>query len=262
MPPSGQAWTTLDELRGKHHNTHIPDPVNTKITSIATEPKFGIGQRAILIETPNGNVLWDCIALLDQATVDLIKSKGGLKGIVISHPHFYTTNAVWAKAFKCPVYVASEDADWLYSKPADGELRVVQDVNTEIVPGLTAIKCGGHFPGSFCLHYDNMLFSSDTIMTIASSHNPEEHYTPGHTQTYAFMWAIPNMIPLDPKTIQQVLKRLEPFDFTATFGNIPGSDLRKHDLKRRVLESAKIQVSRMGWEGKEEGDAVLRQYWD
>ena len=34
--------------------------------------KFGIGQRAILIQTPNGNVLWDCITLLDQETVDKV----------------------------------------------------------------------------------------------------------------------------------------------------------------------------------------------
>lgn len=34
--------------------------------------KFAIGQRAILIQTPSGNVLWDCITLLDQETVDKV----------------------------------------------------------------------------------------------------------------------------------------------------------------------------------------------
>ena len=32
-----------------------------------------IGQRAILACTPAGNVLWDCLALIDDATIDLLK---------------------------------------------------------------------------------------------------------------------------------------------------------------------------------------------
>lgn len=36
--------------------------------------KFAIGQRAILLLTPHGNVLWDCITYLDQETVDKVIS--------------------------------------------------------------------------------------------------------------------------------------------------------------------------------------------
>lgn len=62
--------------------------------NIYTEPKFAIGQRAMLIETPAGLVLWDLIALIDEETEQFIKSKGNgkLAAIVISHPHFYTTH--------------------------------------------------------------------------------------------------------------------------------------------------------------------------
>ena len=42
-------------------------------------------------------MLWDCIATLDAATVDMIKGLGGLKAIAISHPHFYTTMVEWAQ---------------------------------------------------------------------------------------------------------------------------------------------------------------------
>ena len=59
--------------------------------SITTAPAFGIGQRAQLLRTPDGNILWDCIALIDRATVELIRAMGGVKGIAISHPHYYTT---------------------------------------------------------------------------------------------------------------------------------------------------------------------------
>ena len=65
------------------------------------QPAFAIGQRALLLRTAGGNVLWDCIAL-DAATVTLIKGLGGIKAIAISHPHFYTTMVEWARAFDCP----------------------------------------------------------------------------------------------------------------------------------------------------------------
>lgn len=52
--------------------------------------QFGIGQSARLIQTPEGNVLWDLVAYLDEDTVKRIEELGGLKAIVISHPHFYT----------------------------------------------------------------------------------------------------------------------------------------------------------------------------
>ena len=40
---------------------------------LGTRPGFGIGQRALLVRTEEGNLLWDCIAHLDQATVDAIR---------------------------------------------------------------------------------------------------------------------------------------------------------------------------------------------
>jgi hypothetical protein len=35
-------------------------------------PAFAIGQRALLVHTPNGNILWDCLSLIDAATVELV----------------------------------------------------------------------------------------------------------------------------------------------------------------------------------------------
>ena len=36
--------------------------------------QFGIGQRCLLLETENGNVLWDLIALLDDQTIQFVCS--------------------------------------------------------------------------------------------------------------------------------------------------------------------------------------------
>src|SRR5262249_26354685 len=64
---NGQHWTTLEELRPGHHNTFTP--LIPGLTSIVTEPAVAIGQRAHLVQTQTYNVLWDCITMLDDATV-------------------------------------------------------------------------------------------------------------------------------------------------------------------------------------------------
>src|SRR5580704_15916369 len=63
---NGQEWTTLSAMAGKYENNFEQD--EERVVSIRTEPKFGIGQRAQVIQTPNGNVLWECVSLLDEAT--------------------------------------------------------------------------------------------------------------------------------------------------------------------------------------------------
>ena len=161
--------------------------------------KFGIGQRAILIQTPNGNVLWDCITLLDQETVDKViqlqngktprffsfdlsyqvMSLGGLVAIVISHPHYYTTHANWSSTFSCPVYISSADAFWLErftsinGPSGKADLRLFNNVHKEIVTGVTAIRCGGHFDGSLCLYWDQgVLCIADTLVIVPVSLDP------------------------------------------------------------------------------------------
>ena len=81
-------------------------PIEPSLIGIGTRPTFAIGQRALLVCTAHGNVLWDCISLIDEATVTLIKGLGGLSAIAISHPHFYTTLVEWSGAFgNAPVHL-------------------------------------------------------------------------------------------------------------------------------------------------------------
>lgn len=133
--------------------------------TITTEPKVGIGQRAFFLQTPSGNVLWDLIAYLDEETVEFIQRKGGLKAIVISHPHYYTTHLDWARTFGCPVYVAREDEEWLCQKDEVGVRKFIEGQREVIVDGIEAIKVGGHFPGSLVLLWEKKLFIADTIVT-------------------------------------------------------------------------------------------------
>ena len=177
VPPSGQSWTSLSEMKPAHQNKWQQDSHDPRIWSIWTEPKFAIGQRAFLLKTPAGNIMWDLITLLDANTVEFINSHGGLKAIVISHPHYYTTYVEWAQTFKCPIYISEDDRKWLCRLPPSRDILKMIDgpVSTtkEIVPGITAVKTGGHFPGSLVLHWEKKLFIADTMVTVpVSQENP------------------------------------------------------------------------------------------
>jgi glyoxylase-like metal-dependent hydrolase (beta-lactamase superfamily II) len=105
------------------------------------------------------------VSFIDEETVEFINSKGGLKAIVISHPHFYTTHLEWARVFKCPVYLCKADAEWLNREDKNGTRKWVEGTQ-EIVTGMTAIQAGGHFDGSMLLHWEKKLFIADTMMSV------------------------------------------------------------------------------------------------
>jgi hypothetical protein len=112
VPGSGQSWTTLERLRSTHSNKFRR--LAPGLMTIETTPAFGIGQRAILARTPSGNVLWECIALVDDATVDLLNGLGGVQAIAISHPHYYTTMVEWSRALGgVPIYLHAADRQWV-----------------------------------------------------------------------------------------------------------------------------------------------------
>src|SRR5438876_11914796 len=82
VPPRGQTWTTLAALASGHFNSYRQ--YEPGVIGIGTQPPFAIGQRALVVCTPNGNVLWDCIAMLDSATITLIETLGRLTAIAVS----------------------------------------------------------------------------------------------------------------------------------------------------------------------------------
>src|SRR5215472_6481353 len=80
---TGQKWTTLEGLRADHQN-HLQEEA-PRLLGIGTEPEFAIGQRALLLQSPGGNLLWDCITCLDVQTATEIVARGGIRAIAISH---------------------------------------------------------------------------------------------------------------------------------------------------------------------------------
>jgi glyoxylase-like metal-dependent hydrolase (beta-lactamase superfamily II) len=202
--PGGQQWTTQAELRGRHRNVFTE--IGPGITAIVTEPRVAIGERAYLLETPGGNVLWDCITYLDEATVEEIRRRGGIAAIAISHPHFYSTMGEWSRAFGgAPIYLHAENRPWVMQP--DPAIRFFEEETREVVPGVTAIRCGGHFPGSAVLHWRDAyggagaLFTGDTIRVAADA------------RWVTFMYSYPNLIPLGPAAVRRIVAAVEPYAF-------------------------------------------------
>jgi hypothetical protein len=242
LPSGGQSWTTLEALRRTHRN--VLQRIEPELYGLGTEPRFAIGQRALLIRTPGGNVLWDCISLLDDATVDVVRALGGLRAVAISHPHFYSAMVEWAHAFACPVLLHADDRRWVMRPdPAvqlwDGETRALDDVGAE---GLTLVRCGGHFEGSTVLHWPGgaggrgALLSGDTIQVV-----PDRRHV-------SFMRSYPNLIPLDAGSVERIVAATEPFAYERVYG--AWWDLHvERDGKAAVTRSAARYVAAVRGQG-------------
>jgi hypothetical protein len=210
VPLTGQTWTTMPRLAGGHFNAYRQHEPG--VIGIGTQPSFAIGQRALIIRTAHGNILWDCISLLDAATVTLIKGLGGLKAIGISHPHFYTTMVEWSRAFgDIPVHIHADDARWLM-RP-DPALNLWRGETLDVLPGVTLIRGGGHFAGGAMLHWADgadgrgALCSSD-IATVTTDR-----------KFLTFMRSYPNLIPLSIKQVTAIAAALDPFKFDVIYGH-------------------------------------------
>lgn len=228
----GQRWTTLAALRRERHNTFTE--LAPGITAIRTAPEFAIGQHAHLIQTPAGNVLWDCISLVDDATVSEVRQRGGLAAIAISHPHFHTSMVEWSRAFGgVPILLHSGNQPWVMR--SDAAIHFWEGQTHAILPGVTQVRCGGHFPGSAVLHWAagaegrGALFTGDTIMVV-----PDRRYV-------SFMYSYPNLIPLDAATVQAIVASVDPFDFDRIYGSWPERIVRS-DGKAAVRASAERYI--------------------
>lgn len=228
---NGQQWTTLDALRAEGRQNHISEE-EPGLLAIDTRPPVAIGQRALVVRTPHGNVMWDCITLVDDATIATLREIGGLAAIAISHPHFYASNIAWSQAFgNCPVYIHAADAKWVqYPSPA---VQLWQGETREILPGITLINTGGHFEGSQALHWAagqggrGALLTGDTVTVVM-----DRRYV-------SFMYSYPNLIPLGERAIQRIVRSLAPFRYERIYGGwngrvvaVDGSDAVERSAER------------------------------
>jgi hypothetical protein len=223
---SGQRWTTLDDLRKEHRNQVRDD---CGLTGIGTEPSFAIGQRALLVRAPQGNVLWDCITVIDDATIEAVRKLGGIRAIAISHPHYYSSMVEWSRAFDAPIYLQSADQRWVMHPDEciefwSGETKSLWD-------RMTLIRGGGHFEGGTVLHYPagsdgrGALLSGDIIQVAQDR------------RWVSFMYSFPNYIPLPAAQVDRIVAAVQPFEFDRIYGAWWDRNVES-DAKNAVIRSA------------------------
>lgn len=212
VPRGGQVWVAREALAAGRRNAwaaHQPG-----LMSLQPVPAFAINQRAFLLATQAGNVLWDCVPLLDAATEALVRGLGGLSAIAISHPHYYTAMQDWAAAFEAPVHLHAADRKWVV-RP-DPALQFWEGEALDVLPGVTLVRVGGHFEGGTVLHWaegEGVLLAGDILQV-----------TPGGDRV-SFQWSYPNMMPLPAASIRRIVARLEPWRFGRIYGAFAGQDV-------------------------------------
>ncbi|MDA8393541.1 MAG: hypothetical protein M0Z87_12265 [Actinomycetota bacterium] len=208
VPPSGQGWTTSEALLAAGHHCQVRT-VEPGLTGVGVDPPVGIGQRALLVQTEEGNLLWDPPGLVDRSAVEAVAALGRLAFVTASHPHFYGATADWHDATGARVVVPEEDAGWLTRSDVPA---TSWGGAWEILPGVTLVQCGGHFPGSAVVHWAagaqgaGALLTGDTIMV-----------TPGRDRL-TFVWSAPNHLPLAEGAVRRIREAVSPYRFDRVYG--------------------------------------------
>jgi len=228
---NGQQWTTLEAIRETHHNNFIEEEPN--LIGIGTEPRFAIGQRGLLVQSDEGNVLWDCISLLDDETIKKVNELGGIDKIAISHPHFYSSMIEWSKAFDAPIVIHADNKDWVM-RP-DPAIEFWQGETYQLNSTMTVVRTGGHYDGSQLLHWADgadgkgVLMTGDTIYVVS-----DRRYV-------SFMYSYPNLIPLSPSAVRNIVKSIEPFAYDRIYSGWFGAVL-KENAQHGVTYSAQRYI--------------------
>ena len=229
---NGQQWTTLAKIQNEGFRNEFKEH-EPGLIGIGTTPSFAIGERALLIQSPQGNILWDCMSLIDEETITGIKRLGGLTAIAISHPHYYSSMVEWANSFDIPIFLHEADRQWVMY-PSEritfwsGETYPLSD-------DMALIRLGGHFAGGTVLHWQQgadgkgALLSGDIIQVVADR------------QWVSFMYSYPNLIPLPAAEIKRIRDMVAPYPFERLYGAWFERDVT-HDAHAVVLHSAERYI--------------------
>jgi glyoxylase-like metal-dependent hydrolase (beta-lactamase superfamily II) len=236
VKPTGQQWTTRERLRTTHRNSvRFEEP---GLIGVGIDPPFAIGQRALLVRTPNGNVLWDCIPLLDPALIEMVMALCGVSAVAVSHPHYYSSMVEWSRAFGgAPVYLHAADRRWVMRPDKaivswEGETRTLAE-------GLTLVRCGGHFEGGTVLHWaggaggSGALLTGDILQVVADRRH------------VSFMYSYPNYVPLPASAVERIVRAVEPFQYDRVYGAFWDTVIER-DGRAAVRRSAERYLRSIG----------------
>lgn len=208
IPGGTQRWVRTPDLVAAGHELTLTE-LEPGLTALSS-PEIGIGQSALVVETTGGNLLFDVPGLITDQTVTWLESRGGLAGIVASHPHMYGIQQQYSQVFgDIPIYVAHKDAHWVqYSSAA----ITLWSEDFEVLPGVRLRQLGGHFPGSTVACWEasadgrGVLLAGDAIFPVADGN-------------VTFLRSYPNRIPLSAGVVRRMASSLEDLEFDRLYNN-------------------------------------------
>lgn len=211
----GQQWTTHAELAAAHQNRIDHDG---DLLGIAVDGRFGIPQRALIVPSAAGTIMWDCVSLASDAAIEALKARGGVAAIAISHPHFYSSMVEWSDALGgVPILLHEADREWVQRPSPNIEfwhgdaLRVNDDVQLVHLPG--------HFPGSSALLWEAAPNGRRALLAGDSLHVASDR------KRVTVMHSVPNYIPVGPQVIRDLQRRLAGIRFDDLYGFTWGSNV-------------------------------------
>lgn len=221
---NGQTWTTHEALADAYR-LRIED--DEGLLGIGMPDGFAIPQRALLLPTDAGNLLWECVSLVTAEALDALEARGGVDRIVISHPHFYSSMVEWSEALGgVPILLHESDKRWV--QRSSTHVRFWAGDEHRLSDAVTLVRCGGHFPGSTALHWKDgpraggALFPGDALQVVSDRRH------------VAFMYSYPNYIPMKPSVVRGMRSRMAGHAFEDVYGytwgrNIIGAGRRAVD---------------------------------
>jgi hypothetical protein len=222
--PAGQQWTTMEELARGHHNRI--EELEPGLLGIGSEPLFAIGQRALLAD----GVLWDCVTLLDDATVERV---GPIDVIAISHPHYYSGMVEWAERFGAVVLLHEADRSHVM-RPSE-RIEFWTGERLRVGASHELVRLGGHFDGGTVCLWNDALLSGDIVQVV-----PDRGW-------FSFMYSYPNLIPLPAAEVQRMRGVLATLEFDRVYGAW-WERVVLADAKAGVLRSADRYVAALAGE--------------
>lgn len=227
--PNGQQWTHEAELAATHKTVLRQEEPG--LLGIGVEPGVAISQRALLIEHPDGGIWFDGIPYLDEPAIAEIRQRGGVRAMVMSHPHLYgaiVTNSI--KLGNVPIYLPEADRGWLLYPHEN--VKFFSGDTLDLGHGTSLIVTGGHFDGSALVHWPEgaggkgALLTGDTML-IAQDRD-----------WVSFMWSAPNRVNLGPKAISKIVAMTENLAYDRIHDGWWGSRIDR-DARAKVAASAK-----------------------
>lgn len=213
---NGQQWSDHAAL-SRTHVVRIAD--DDGLTGLGLDPPFAIEQRALLLPDGSGShLLWECLSVVTEAAVRELRARGGVRQIVISHPHFYAGMIEWSRALgDVPVWLHAADRAWV-QRP-DPAIRYWEGDTLVLDGQYTLLRCGGHFAGSTALHWRDgprgggALLPGDALQVVADRRH------------VSFMYSYPNLLPMRTSDVLALRARVSGLQFEDVYGYTWGRNI-------------------------------------